>query len=291
MAVWTLFFSSILLPLITIALLGRRPRKPRANWFVTLFMAAGVCGFAFFAAPWGWFGMALRWLIAVLFLTATIFSLRRDAEAAADESPLRMVVKVLIGFLFGSVAFGVLRAHEVPPGAVDLTFPLRGGRFLVVHGGSTGAANVHAFDPKQRYAVDLVKVNAFGLRARGIYPAEMTRYAVYGAPVLSPCAGNVVRVVDTFPDQPRGLMDLKNPLGNQVVLRCGGIDVTLAQLEPHTITARQGANVAIGTPIAQVGNSGSTTEPHLHIHAERNGQAVPVTFGGRWLVRNAIVTR
>jgi murein DD-endopeptidase MepM/ murein hydrolase activator NlpD len=119
----------------------------------------------------------------------------------------------------------------------------------------------------------------------------MTRYAIYGAPVLSPCNGAVIRVVDTFPDQPRGLMDLKNPLGNQVVLRCGDADVTLAQLKPHSITARQGMNVAIGTPLAQVGNSGSTTEPHLHLHAERNGQPVPVTFEGKWLVRNAIVTR
>ncbi|HEX7833217.1 MAG TPA: M23 family metallopeptidase [Thermoanaerobaculia bacterium] len=289
MAVWTLFFSSILLPLITIALLGRRPRKPRAGWIATFFMAAGMCGFAFFAAPWGWFGMAVRWLIAVLFLTAVIFSLRRDAEASADESPLRMVVKVLIGFLFGSVAFGVVRGHQVPPNPIDLTFPLRDGRFLVVHGGSTSASNVHFADPKQRYAVDLVKTNAFGFRASGIYPADLTRYSIYGASVVSPCNGSVLRVVDGLPDQPRGVMDTKNPLGNHIVIRCGDADVTLGQLQARTITTKQGATVVAGAPIAKAGNSGSTTEPHLHIHAERNGVAAPMTFEGRWLVRNAVV--
>lgn len=289
MAVWTLFFSSILLPLVTIALLGRRPRKPRGGWVATFFMAAGMCGFSFFVAPWGWFGMAVRWLIVVLFAAAVVVSLRRDAEASDDESPLRMVVKVLIGVLFGSVAFGVLRAHDVPAHAVDLAMPLRGGRFLVLHGGSTTAANTHFADPKQRYAVDFVQVNALGFRAAGIYPADLTRYSIYGAAVFSPCAGTVLRVVDDQPDQPRGLMDLKNPLGNHVVVHCGDLDVTLAQLKPRTIGVRPGASIAAGAPIGQAGNSGSTTEPHLHVHAERNGIAAPVTFGGRWLVRNAIV--
>ena len=40
-----------------------------------------------------------------------------------------------------------------------------------------------------------------------------------------------------------------------------------------------------------VGNSGLTTEPHLHVHAERDNVAAPITFDGRWLVRNAIVRR
>ncbi len=289
MAVWTLFFSSILLPLVTIALLGRRPRKPRSGWAVTLFMAAGMCGFAFFAAPWGWFGMAVRWLIPVLLLTAVLFSLRRDAEASAEESPLRMIVKVLIGVLFGSVALGVVRAHDAPPNPVALAFPLRGGTFLVLHGGSTSAANIHFADPKQKFGVDLVKINALGFRARGIYPAELTRYSIYGAPVLSPCAGTVLRIVDGLPDQPRGLFDEKNVLGNHVVVRCGDLDVTLAHLKPATLIVRPGAIVPVGAPLAQAGNSGKTTEPHLHIHAERNGQAVPFTLEGRWLVRNAIV--
>jgi murein DD-endopeptidase MepM/ murein hydrolase activator NlpD len=290
MAVWTLFFSSILLPLITIALLGRRPRKPRSGWIATFFMAAGMCGFAFFAAPWSWFGVAVRWLIAVLFLTATIVSLRRDAVASNEESPLRMVVKILIGVLFGSVAIGVIRAYQPPSRPADLAFPLRGGRFMVVHGGSTSAANVHHSDAKQRYAVDLVKVNGMGFRARGVYPADLTRYGIYGAPVFSPCDGTILDVVDGHADQPRGLMDTRNPLGNHIVIRCGDIDVTLAQLQPRSIAVKKGAAIAVRAPIGRAGNSGSTTEPHLHVHAERNGEGVPVTFDHRWLVRNTIVS-
>jgi len=32
-----------------------------------------------------------------------------------------------------------------------------------------------------------------------------------------------------------------------------------------------------------------TTEPHLHIHAERNGAGVGILFHGRWLVRNSVI--
>lgn len=291
MAIWTLFFSTILLPLITIALLGRRPRRPLAGWVATFLMAAGMCAFSFFAAPWGWFGLPVRWLIAILFVTATIVSLSRDAEAAPGESALRMVVKLLIGFFFGSVAFGVLRAHEKPSGAVDLSFPLRGGRFLVLHGGSTTAANTHFPDPKQKYGVDLVKVSTMGFRARGIYPDELARYAIFGETVVSPCNGTVLSFVDALPDQPIGAIDEKNALGNHIAVRCGDVDVTLAQLMTRSIAVKPGAAVAAGAPLAKTGNSGRSTEPHLHIHAERNGQPVPITFDGRWLVRNAVVVR
>lgn len=291
MAIWTLFFSSILLPLVTIALLARRPRRPRIGWVATLFMAAGVCGFAFFAAPWSWFGLPVRWLIAVLFTAAVIVSLRRDAEAPPDESALRMVVKLLIGFVFGSVAVGVVGAHQQPAGAIDLAFPLRDGRFMAVHGGSTSAANLHHADAAQKFGVDLVKVSPLGYRAHGLYPADLTRYLIHGAPVYSPCDGSVVRVVDGLPDQPRGLLDTKNPLGNQVVIRCGDADVTLAQLQSRSVRVKAGDTVTTATQVATVGNSGTTTEPHLHIHAARDGVAVPITFGGEWLVRNEMIRR
>jgi hypothetical protein len=45
------------------------------------------------------------------------------------------------------------------------------------------------------------------------------------------------------------------------------------------------------------GNSGNTSEPHLHVHAQRqvikDGNTewvgVPIRFGSRWLVRNSLV--
>lgn len=292
MAVWMLLFSTILLPLFSIALLWRRPPRPRAAWITTLILAAGLTGFSVLAAPWGWFGIPMRLLLIALFAAALVASLRRPVrEDALPESALRNIVKVLIGMFFGAVAVGVLRAHTVPAGAIDLTFPLRGGRFLVQHGGSESAANMHAPHPGQRYGLDIVALNAFWTRARGFYPKELDRYAIWNAEVVSPCDGTIVSAVDRFPDLRPGVRDEKNKEGNHVIVRCGDADVLLAHLRRGSVAVTPGARVAAGTLVGRVGNSGNTTEPHLHVHAERAGAGVPARFDGRWLVRNAIVRK
>jgi hypothetical protein len=288
-AVWNLFFSAVLLPLIAIALLAHRPRRPRTGWLATLVLTSGITGFSVFVVPWGNLGVPLRYSLAALFLAAVIVSLCRNAEAAADESPVRHILKVLIGLFFGGVAIGVLQAHAVPPGTLDVGVPLAPGTYLVAHGGSTPAANIHAADPAQRYAVDFVKLNGFGFRARGIYPADPHRYFMFDTPVVSPCDATVLATTDSVPDTP----DPKHALGNTIRLHCdhSDADVVLAHLRRGSVVVRPNARVARGAPLAHAGNSGATPEPQLHVHAERNGAAVPLTFGGRWLVRNDVVRR
>lgn len=287
MAVFNLFLSTILLPVIAIVLLSRRRRKPFANWLPAFVMASGVTGFSVLAAPWGWFGFPLRIVLVLAFLTAVVVSLRRETgQPVTQDSAVRMLVKIAIGFFFGGVGAGVLRAHAVPAGALNLGFPLAKGTFLVAHGGSNPAGNIHFSDARQRYAVDLVEVNGAGFRARGILPDDPRDYFVFGSDVISPCAGQVFTAVDQFPD---GIPDPKHPLGNHLVLRCGDVDVTLAQLQKGSLGVKAGTPVAPGAPLARAGHSGLSGEPHLHVHVERNGAAVPATFDGRWLVRNDLV--
>jgi hypothetical protein len=293
MIIWNLFFATVLLPLIGIALLWHRPRKPAANWLATVVLASGLVGFSVLVAPWGWFGLPLRFLIVLLFAIAVFGSWRRPVEdPPRKESPVRMIVKIVIGLFFGGVAAGVLQAHRVPPGAVDVMFPLRNGAYLVAQGGSTGPANMHAVHPQQRFALDIVQLNAAGFRARGIYPNAADRYAIFGSEIISPCAGEVISVENDLPDHQRaGTADEENAAGNHVLIRCGSIDVMLAHMKQGSVAVSPGETVAAGHRLALVGNSGNITEPHLHVHAQRGEQAVPLTFDGRWLVRNAIVSR
>lgn len=287
-----LFVCAVLLPLFSIALLWRRPRRPLVSWLSTLILALGLTGFGLLVAPWGWFGIPLRAGIGLLFLAALVISLRRPLpDEPRQESLTRSMLKVLIGFFFGSAAVGVLAANAVPPGALDVAFPLTGGRFLVAHGGSTSAANMHAQHPQQRYALDLVKINRAGLRAKGIYPKTVDRYEIWNDPIVAPCDGSVAAAVDGLPDQRPGMTDIDNVAGNHVVLRCGEITVLLAHMQRGSVGVRPGTAVRRGTFLGRAGNSGNTTEPHLHIHAERQGEAVPLTFNGEWLVRNEVVTR
>ncbi len=51
----------------------------------------------------------------------------------------------------------------------------------------------------------------------------------------------------------------------------------------------KGDKVQTGKRIGLVGNSGNTSEPHVHIHAEKDGKGVPIEFNGSFPVRNSLI--
>jgi hypothetical protein len=185
--------------------------------------------------------------------------------------------------------------------AVDLTFPLRGEDYHVVHGGGTYPVNYHGlFASSQRYALDVAQLNDWGFRAAGLYPDRLRAYEVYGATVYSPLTGTVVDTTDHLPDLTPGRRQAEQPAGNHVWLRRDSLYVVLAHLKEGSVRVTPGEQVRAGHPIAAVGNTGNTSEPHLHLHAvtvtDRSapnpdsllgmGTPVPLKFDGRFLTRN-----
>jgi murein DD-endopeptidase MepM/ murein hydrolase activator NlpD len=155
----------------------------------------------------------------------------------------------------------------------------------------------------QSYGVDIVQLDPFGLRARGVQPADPKAYRIYGARVLAACAGQVVLAVDGLPDMQVPEVDREHLAGNHVLLRCAnrdarsgagaGADVLVGHLRPGSLQVRPGAHVAAGDWLGSVGNSGNTGEPHLHVHAQATGPAgaplggdpMPILLNGRYPVR------
>jgi murein DD-endopeptidase MepM/ murein hydrolase activator NlpD len=100
--------------------------------------------------------------------------------------------------------------------------------------------------------------------------------------VYAPAAGRVVSVHDGARDHLsrsswlaysymiiegmfRELAGSRFLLGNHLVVDIGeGCFAALAHLKRGSITVRSGEDIASGQPVAQVGNSGNSTEPHLH---------------------------
>lgn len=135
-------------------------------------------------------------------------------------------------------------------------------------GGADRLHNYHVDAPQQRHAYDFV-VWQGGSTFAGEGTANEDYYA-YGQSVLAPTAGTVVTVVNDLPEsQPQIETDAQNPAGNHVVIQTAESEyLYLAHMQPDSIIVAAGDTVEAGQVVGLVGNSGNTSEPHLHIHLQ-----------------------
>ena len=159
-----------------------------------------------------------------------------------------------------------------------------GEEWYVAWGGTTRSQNYHVDSPDQRHAFDLV-VRKNGMTHTGA-GTENTDYYAWGKTILAPAAGTVIEVVNNLPDNKPGLeTDIKNAAGNHVVLDLGSSEyLLLAHLQKGSVRVKAGDRVGAGDALGLCGNSGNTSEPHLHLHLQDRpklfGDAIglPVTF-------------
>ena len=66
-----------------------------------------------------------------------------------------------------------------------------------------------------------------------------------------------------------------NPAGNYVALRLAETDtyLVIAHLKQGSVAVKVGDVVTEGQLLGQCGNSGNTSEPHIHIHHQRQNPA------------------
>ncbi len=277
--------------------LSRRRFTLRSNRGLAV-MAVGLFAlFATFVFPWGMFTVHLRWFPLLAWLAASAAALHRPLIPAGLEEHhtrrRRWALTVCAGILL-LIDAGLLKGLAPPRAAVELAFPFSDGDYYVVQGGGSSWLNHHyPHDAKYRYALDIVRLNSIGRRANGLLPEAMEAYWIYGEAVLSPCGGKIVGVKDGWVDSPIFSRDADEPGGNQIVIDCGGAYVWLEHLRKNSIQVAVGQAVQPGEVLAQVGSSGASSEPHLHIHARtvvdgEPGESIGIFFNGRYLARNMV---
>lgn len=198
-------------------------------------------------------GTVIGWGAVALLLGDALFPRRR------------ILVVPNVAMLAGSIFLGAQLVRLATPvtDAVILDSPVRG-EWDVGSGGRSVLVNHHYPVAQQRHAVDLVMARhgASGSTDPRTFPA-------FGQTVYAPAAGTVVAIRDDLRDLPVGTADRARPEGNHVVLDIGGNRyVLLAHLERGSAAVAEGQRVSAGQPIARVGNSGNTAEPHLHIQVQ-----------------------
>jgi hypothetical protein len=156
-----------------------------------------------------------------------------------------------------------------------LTLPVNG-EWWVFWGGPTERQNYHVVAPDQRHAYDLL-VWRSGATYRGT-GAGNADYWAWGRPVVAPAPGVVVAAVDGVRDN-RPQVEVENrgaPAGNHVVLDLGGGEYALlAHMRRGSVRVRPGQRIRRGTVLGVCGNSGNSSEPHLHFHVQDR----PALFG------------
>ena len=137
---------------------------------------------------------------------------------------------------------------------------------LIGWGGNNINENApHVIWPSERFAYDIVKTpyetNSPLLEAYGIY--DMAIYA--------PLAGMVVATKDNEDDIIPNSEDFLSMEGNYVYIRIEstGTYLLMNHLKKDSVVVKLGDYVEVGDYLGTIGNSGSTSEPHLHIHHQK----------------------
>lgn len=301
LAIW-----QVALPLGVILMNALLPVATRAG---VLLRTMVILGLLFYTALAGLWLFPPWWTPIALGAVQLLITWRQLQRLRARETA-RAVWKVAEAgiSLAGIVAIVMLilpavQGRTPPEVAIDLSMPLGPGRYLVISGGAAPQINAHFFTldlPRaaafrgQSYGMDIIGINAAGLRTTGISPVDPALYEIYGADVLAPCNGIVLHTIDGVPDNPVPDMNRDAMTGNSVVLDCDGLAVVLAHFIPQSLNVAEGDAVEVGQKIAEVGNSGNSGEPHLHVHVQEiapretpiSGEPLWFTIEAKFLIRN-----
>lgn len=196
------------------------------------------------------------------------------------------------------------------PSGIDLAFPFTG-RWLVQNSPANRVPSHGTTLFGSSYAIDFVPVDDAGRTARFnlgsfVHPEPAESFPGFGRPVLTPVDGIVVTTHGNESDHPayRGFPSISYALtqrrraatgwkalaGNHVFIESDGVVIALCHLQHGSIAVRPGQHVAAGDLVARCGNSGNSTEPHLHLQAIddatiKKATAVSLTLNGE-LPRN-----
>lgn len=137
------------------------------------------------------------------------------------------------------------------------------GEWFVFWGGTNEFINYHYAYENQRYAFDLVKVQD-GQSYENSQIRNENFYA-FNEDIVSPADGQVIKVVDGLKDNIPGKMDENNSAGNYLVIQHANNEFSMiAHFKKNSILVKPNEVVSEGQVIGKCGNSGNSSEPHIH---------------------------
>ncbi len=239
----------------------------------TLFLSGG------WLAVIGWIGLitAGQILAPLSLLVLLVHALRKRRFSRSMQATFALAGLALWPGLWSVGILPVRFPSAIETARPSATVRLPSNETLRVGwGGDRLETNYHAAYPDQRWAYDLLVEPAMHGSER------LEDYGCFGTPVVAPVSARVHIATDGAPDHVpgRSSQDRENPVGNSVVLELEtGTYLVIAHFKEGSVTVRPGDEVIEGAPLGQCGNSGNTSEPHIHIHHQRQSpKGRPLNF-------------
>ena len=176
-------------------------------------------------------------------------------------------------------------SHDDRPSRVRFRLPLDG-PVTVAWGGPTADVNYHVYLPDQRWAYDLVVTR--GGRTFRTDGVALDDYLAYGLPVYAPAAGTVFATLDGRARGRHRRARAGASPGSATTSASRsppGSSSSSATCNPAPSPSRSATVVAAGQLLGLVGNSGNSSEPHVHLHLQDSprpwfGEGIPFHFHG-----------
>lgn len=155
--------------------------------------------------------------------------------------------------------------------------PLTGENWLAANGPSNTSVHRRAVLGgqnhtyiSQRFAIDWLQLYPDGKSYQGD-PKDNKNYRDYGAEIHAVADGTVTEVKDGIPQNIPGATSRAVPIsmetigGNHVIVQIAdGVYAFYAHMQPGSLRVKLGDKVRRGQVLGLLGNSGNSTEPHLH---------------------------
>ena len=208
---------------------------------------------------------------AVVFLHVAL------AEGAAVPARITHEITAHFAVIGTDMTLTLGEAVVVATAPVVLGPPLGGKGYVAADGCCDSIRHIRAllsldgkFHLAQRFAIDWEQIDENNTIVVGDTKVP-ANYHIYGKPILAVADGTVVGTRDDLQDQVPGALPANLPIdeadGNFVVLDIrSGLFVNYAHMRPGSVTVKLGDKVRRGDQIGEVGNTGNSQAPHLHLH-------------------------
>lgn len=152
-------------------------------------------------------------------------------------------------------------------------------------GGDTEELNHHHNVESQKHAIDaVISTDQEGYDTFKNEGKENSDYYCWKKPLKSVFDGTVMLVVNGIPDNIPGELNPQMVYGNTIMIEAvDGTVAVYAHLQLDSATVKVGDSVVTDQVIGLCGNSGNSSEPHLHFHLQselgfEKGSGISMSF-------------